>query len=132
MEANPGQKQAMLEDLYLPAASSGWPGASAVGWVSTHWKVPCPGIYLLLEIHLTSPLAHDQSIPPHGLLDCGVVANEYDWNGWTPLLYVIRGNHMKYVKMLLENGANPTAETDSGFNSTDLAVAFDYRSVHIC
>lgn len=68
MEANPGQKQAMLEDLYLPAASSGWPGASAVGWVSTHWKVPCPGIYLLLEsefsLRLKSRNAHQDT---HGV-----------------------------------------------------------------
>ncbi|EPQ02601.1 Ankyrin repeat family A protein 2 [Myotis brandtii] len=62
------------------------------------------------------------------LLDCGVDVNEYDWNGGTPLLYAVHGNHVKCVKMLLENGADPTIETDSGYNSMDLAVALGYRS----
>ncbi|ELV10988.1 Ankyrin repeat family A protein 2 [Tupaia chinensis] len=35
------------------------------------------------------------------LLDCGVDVNEYDWNGGTPLLYAVHGNHVKCVKMLL-------------------------------
>ncbi|NP_001258321.1 ankyrin repeat family A protein 2 isoform f [Mus musculus] len=61
------------------------------------------------------------------LLDCGVDVNEYDWNGGTPLLYAVHGNHVKCVKMLLENGADPTIETDSGYNSMDLAVALGYR-----
>ncbi|EDL00857.1 ankyrin repeat, family A (RFXANK-like), 2, isoform CRA_d, partial [Mus musculus] len=63
------------------------------------------------------------------LLDCGVDVNEYDWNGGTPLLYAVHGNHVKCVKMLLENGADPTIETDSGYNSMDLAVALGYRGV---
>uniref|UniRef100_A0A8C6CP94 Ankyrin repeat family A protein 2 n=1 Tax=Moschus moschiferus TaxID=68415 RepID=A0A8C6CP94_MOSMO len=63
------------------------------------------------------------------LLDCGVDVNEYDWNGGTPLLYAVHGNHVKCVKMLLENGADPTIETDSGYNSMDLAVSLGYRSV---
>ncbi|XP_077754293.1 ankyrin repeat family A protein 2 isoform X2 [Canis aureus] len=50
-------------------------------------------------------------------------------NGGTPLLYAVHGNHVKCVKMLLENGADPTIETDSGYNSMDLAVALGYRSV---
>nr|XP_042117618.1 ankyrin repeat family A protein 2 isoform X2 [Peromyscus maniculatus bairdii] len=50
-------------------------------------------------------------------------------NGGTPLLYAVHGNHVKCVKMLLENGADPTMETDSGYNSMDLAVALGYRSV---
>uniref|UniRef100_A0A2K6S538 Uncharacterized protein n=1 Tax=Saimiri boliviensis boliviensis TaxID=39432 RepID=A0A2K6S538_SAIBB len=63
------------------------------------------------------------------LLDCGVDVNEYDWNGGTPLLYAVHGNHVKCVKMLLENGADPTIETDSGYNSMDLAVALGYRKM---
>ncbi|TKC48147.1 hypothetical protein EI555_010709, partial [Monodon monoceros] len=66
------------------------------------------------------------------LLDCGVDVNEYDWNGGTPLLYAVHGNHVKCVKMLLENGADPTIETDSGYNSMDLAVALGYRSEQPC
>ncbi|XP_039398796.1 ankyrin repeat family A protein 2 isoform X5 [Mauremys reevesii] len=62
------------------------------------------------------------------LLDCGVDVNEYDWNGGTPLLYAVHGNHVKCVKILLENGADPTIETDSGYNSMDLAVALGHRS----
>ncbi|XP_074138362.1 ankyrin repeat family A protein 2 isoform X3 [Sminthopsis crassicaudata] len=61
------------------------------------------------------------------LLDCGVDVNEYDWNGGTPLLYAVHGNHVKCVKILLENGADPTIETDSGYNSMDLSVALGYR-----
>uniref|UniRef100_A0A8V0YAZ5 Ankyrin repeat family A member 2 n=1 Tax=Gallus gallus TaxID=9031 RepID=A0A8V0YAZ5_CHICK len=63
------------------------------------------------------------------LLDCGVDVNEYDWNGGTPLLYAVHGNHVKCVKILLESGADPTIETDAGYNSMDLAVALGYRSV---
>ncbi|XP_007533810.1 ankyrin repeat family A protein 2 isoform X2 [Erinaceus europaeus] len=63
------------------------------------------------------------------LLDCGVDVNEYDWNGGTPLLYAVHGNHVQCVQMLLERGADPTIETDSGYNSMDLAVALGYRSV---
>ncbi|KAM6303893.1 ankyrin repeat family A protein 2 isoform 1-T2 [Podargus strigoides] len=62
------------------------------------------------------------------LLDCGVDVNEYDWNGGTPLLYAVYGNHVKCVKILLESGADPTIETDAGYNSMDLAVALGYRS----
>uniref|UniRef100_A0A8C6X2Y2 Ankyrin repeat family A member 2 n=3 Tax=Elapinae TaxID=42168 RepID=A0A8C6X2Y2_NAJNA len=62
------------------------------------------------------------------LLDCGVDVNEYDWNGGTPLLYAVHGNHVKCVKILLEHGADPTVETDSGYNSMDLAVALGHRS----
>ncbi|XP_052580926.1 ankyrin repeat family A protein 2-like [Peromyscus californicus insignis] len=62
------------------------------------------------------------------LLDCGVGVNEYDWNGGTPLLYAVHGNHGKCVKMLLEPGADPTTERDSGHNSMDSAVALGYRS----
>ncbi|KAF7250297.1 Ankyrin repeat family A protein 2 [Varanus komodoensis] len=61
------------------------------------------------------------------LLDCGVDVNEYDWNGGTPLLYAVHGNHVKCVKILLEHGADPTIETDSGYNSMDLAVALGHR-----
>ncbi|XP_020645948.2 ankyrin repeat family A protein 2 isoform X2 [Pogona vitticeps] len=50
-------------------------------------------------------------------------------NGGTPLLYAVHGNHVKCVKILLEHGADPTIETDSGYNSMDLAVALGHRSV---
>ncbi|XP_075035965.1 ankyrin repeat family A protein 2 isoform X2 [Mixophyes fleayi] len=50
-------------------------------------------------------------------------------NGGTPLLYAVHGNHVKCVKILLENGADPTIETDSGYNSMDLSVALGHRSV---
>ncbi|XP_069606618.1 ankyrin repeat family A protein 2 [Ranitomeya imitator] len=63
------------------------------------------------------------------LVECGVDVNEYDWNGGTPLLYAVHGNHVKCVKILLENGADPTIETDSGYNSMDLSVALGHRSV---
>ncbi|KAE8636008.1 hypothetical protein XENTR_v10002811 [Xenopus tropicalis] len=35
------------------------------------------------------------------LVECGVDVNEYDWNGGTPLLYAVHGNHVKCVKILL-------------------------------
>ncbi|XP_076217603.1 ankyrin repeat family A protein 2-like [Aptenodytes patagonicus] len=66
------------------------------------------------------------------LLDCGVDVNEYDWNGGTPLLYAVHGNHVKCVKILLESGADPTIETDAGYNSMDLSVALGYRSGEYC
>ncbi|XP_043919881.1 ankyrin repeat family A protein 2 [Protopterus annectens] len=63
------------------------------------------------------------------LLDSGVNVNEYDWNGGIPLLYAVHGNHVKCVRLLLENGADPTIETDSGYNALDMAVALGFRSV---
>ncbi|PIO31049.1 hypothetical protein AB205_0006570, partial [Aquarana catesbeiana] len=66
------------------------------------------------------------------LVECGVDVNEYDWNGGTPLLYAVHGNHVKCVKILLENGADPTIETDSGYNSMDLSVALGHRSGKLC
>nr|XP_005998823.1 PREDICTED: ankyrin repeat family A protein 2 isoform X3 [Latimeria chalumnae] len=50
-------------------------------------------------------------------------------NGGTPLLYAVHGNHVKCVKILLDNGADPTIETDSGYNAMDMAVALGYRCV---
>uniref|UniRef100_A0A8C5NL57 Uncharacterized protein n=1 Tax=Junco hyemalis TaxID=40217 RepID=A0A8C5NL57_JUNHY len=35
------------------------------------------------------------------LLDRDVDINTYDWNGGTPLLYAVRGNHVKCVEALL-------------------------------
>lgn len=32
----------------------------------------------------------------------------------------------------IENGADPTIETDAGYNSMDLAVALGYRSGEFC
>ncbi|KAF6734997.1 Ankyrin repeat family A protein 2 [Oryzias melastigma] len=63
------------------------------------------------------------------LIDCGVDVNEYDWNGGTPLLYAVHGNHVRCVEILLESGADPTMESDSGFNAMDMAVAMGHRNV---
>ncbi|CAB1332336.1 unnamed protein product, partial [Coregonus sp. 'balchen'] len=59
------------------------------------------------------------------LIGCGVNANEYDWNGGAPVLYAVHGNHVPCVEILLESGADPTIESDSGFN----AVAMGHRNV---
>ncbi|XP_037389491.1 ankyrin repeat family A protein 2 isoform X1 [Pygocentrus nattereri] len=63
------------------------------------------------------------------LIDCGVDVNEYDWNGGAPILYAVHGNHVRCVEILLENGADPTMESDSGFNAMDMAVAMGHRHV---
>ncbi|MCV4614466.1 ankyrin repeat domain-containing protein, partial [Escherichia coli] len=55
--------------------------------------------------------------------------NIYDWNGGTPLLYAVRGNHVKCVEALLARGADLTTEADSGYTPMDLAVALGYRNV---
>ncbi|KAG2466968.1 ANRA2 protein, partial [Polypterus senegalus] len=62
------------------------------------------------------------------LVECGVDVNEYDWNGGTPLLYAVHGNQVRCVEILLENGADPTIETDSGFNAMDMAVAMGHKN----
>ncbi|XP_061764048.1 ankyrin repeat family A protein 2 isoform X1 [Nerophis ophidion] len=62
------------------------------------------------------------------LIDCGVDVNEYDWNGGVPLLYAVHGNHVRCVELLLESGADPTFESDSGFNPMDMAVAMGHRN----
>ncbi|XP_051875533.1 ankyrin repeat family A protein 2 isoform X2 [Pristis pectinata] len=50
-------------------------------------------------------------------------------NGGTPLLYAVHGNHVKCVETLLEYGADPTVETDSGFNAMDMAVGLGFKNV---
>ncbi|XP_035888526.1 DNA-binding protein RFXANK isoform X4 [Phyllostomus discolor] len=52
-----------------------------------------------------------------------------EWNGGTPLLYAVRGNHVKCVEALLARGADLTTEADSGYTPMDLAVALGYRKV---
>ncbi|XP_037673959.1 DNA-binding protein RFXANK isoform X2 [Choloepus didactylus] len=61
------------------------------------------------------------------LLERDVDINIYDWNGGTPLLYAVRGNHVKCVEALLAWGADLTTEADSGYTPMDLAVALGYR-----
>ncbi|KAG9486483.1 hypothetical protein GDO78_006712 [Eleutherodactylus coqui] len=50
-------------------------------------------------------------------------------NGGTPLLYAVRGNHVKCVEVLLERGADLTMEADSGYTPMDLAVALGHKKV---
>ncbi|KAM3939685.1 DNA-binding protein RFXANK isoform 3-T3 [Leptodactylus fuscus] len=50
-----------------------------------------------------------------------------DMNGGTPLLYAVRGNHVKCVEVLLERGADLTMEADSGYTPMDLAVALGLK-----
>ncbi|XP_006100458.1 DNA-binding protein RFXANK isoform X6 [Myotis lucifugus] len=61
------------------------------------------------------------------LLERDVDINIYDWG--TPLLYAVRGNHVKCVEALLARGADLTTEADSGYTPMDLAVALGYRKV---
>ncbi|XP_078524762.1 DNA-binding protein RFXANK isoform X2 [Lissotriton helveticus] len=63
------------------------------------------------------------------LLDKKVDINIYDWNGGTPLLYAVRGNHVKCVEALLARGADLTMEADSGYTPMDLAVALGHKKV---
>ncbi|XP_041326990.1 DNA-binding protein RFXANK isoform X2 [Pyrgilauda ruficollis] len=63
------------------------------------------------------------------LLDRDVDINTYDWNGGTPLLYAVRGNHVKCVEALLACGADLTEEADSGYTPMDLAVALGHKKV---
>ncbi|XP_071308305.1 DNA-binding protein RFXANK isoform X3 [Agelaius tricolor] len=88
------------------------------------------------------------------LLDRDVDINTYDWplrdsgssrsrvapgttspcpgtpqNGSTPLLYAVRGNHVKCVEALLACGADLTEEADSGYTPMDLAVALGHKKV---
>nr|XP_032656993.1 DNA-binding protein RFXANK isoform X2 [Chelonoidis abingdonii] len=50
-------------------------------------------------------------------------------NGGTPLLYAVRGNHVKCVEALLAHGADLTTEADSGYTPMDLAVALGHKKV---
>ncbi|XP_040597980.1 DNA-binding protein RFXANK isoform X7 [Mesocricetus auratus] len=65
------------------------------------------------------------------LLERDVDINTYDWvrTGGTPLLYAVRGNHVKCVEALLARGADLTTEADSGYTPMDLAVALGHRKV---
>ncbi|XP_035204066.1 DNA-binding protein RFXANK isoform X1 [Oxyura jamaicensis] len=80
------------------------------------------------------------------LLERNADINIYDWNGGTPLLYAVRGNHVKCVEALLGNGedlrlilglelwlvargADLTTEADSGYTPMDLAVALGHKKV---
>ncbi|XP_026160625.1 DNA-binding protein RFXANK isoform X6 [Mastacembelus armatus] len=48
-------------------------------------------------------------------------------NGGTPLLYAVRGNHIKCVEALLARGADMTIESDSGYSPMALAVALGHK-----
>ncbi|XP_051893671.1 DNA-binding protein RFXANK [Pristis pectinata] len=63
------------------------------------------------------------------LLEHGVDVNIYDWNGGTPLLYAVHGNHVRCVEALLAKGADLTMEADSGYSPMDLAVALGFKKV---
>lgn len=62
-------------------------------------------------------------------LQHGVDVNIYDWNGGTPLLYAVHGNHVRCVEALLASGADLTMEADSGYSPMDLAVALGFKKV---
>ncbi|XP_034298440.1 DNA-binding protein RFXANK isoform X2 [Pantherophis guttatus] len=57
------------------------------------------------------------------------VRSMLEWNGGTPLLYAVRGNHVKCVEVLLARGADLTTEADSGYTPMDLAVALGHKKV---
>ncbi|XP_063746523.1 DNA-binding protein RFXANK isoform X3 [Eleginops maclovinus] len=50
-------------------------------------------------------------------------------NGGTPLLYAVRGNHIKCVESLLVKGADMTIESDSGYSPMALAVALGHKKI---
>ncbi|KAG8126918.1 hypothetical protein E2320_021969 [Naja naja] len=54
---------------------------------------------------------------------------EIETNGGTPLLYAVRGNHVKCVEALLARGADLTTEADSGYTPMDLAVALGHKKI---
>ncbi|XP_028672092.1 DNA-binding protein RFXANK [Erpetoichthys calabaricus] len=97
--------------------------------------------YLLLRGADPNILAHEResalSLASSGgyadiiriLMEFKVDINTYDWNGGTPLLYAVRGNHVKCVEELLAWGADLTMEADSGYSPMDLAVALGYKKV---
>ena len=41
------------------------------------------------------------------LLRNGAEVDAYDQRGWTPLMISVYHNHVKIVKILIDNGANP-------------------------
>lgn len=63
------------------------------------------------------------------LLEHEVDVDSYDWNGGTPLLYAVRGNHIRCVEYLLGHGADITFEADSGYSPVALAVALGYKKM---
>ncbi|XP_062869225.1 DNA-binding protein RFXANK [Trichomycterus rosablanca] len=63
------------------------------------------------------------------LLKCDVEVDSYDWNGGTPLLYAVRGNHIKCVEALLKHGADITFEADSGYSPVALSIALGYKKM---
>ncbi|XP_010775433.1 DNA-binding protein RFXANK isoform X1 [Notothenia coriiceps] len=80
------------------------------------------------------------------LLRHGVDIDTFDWvhhpflyvwhfitspqdNGGTPLLYAVRGNHIKCVESLLAKGADMTIESDSGYSPMALAVALGHTKI---
>lgn len=63
------------------------------------------------------------------LLQHDIEIDSYDWNGGTPLLYAVRGNHIKCVEALLRCGADITFEADSGYSPVALAVALGHKKV---
>ncbi|XP_035654757.1 DNA-binding protein RFXANK isoform X1 [Oncorhynchus keta] len=50
-------------------------------------------------------------------------------NGGTPLLYAVRGNHVRCAEALLDKGADMNIEADSGYSPMALAVALGHKQV---
>ena len=57
-------------------------------------------------------------------LKAGANVNEYGSNGTTPLIDASRAGKYYLVKILLNAGANPVMQDDSGFTAADVAGSF--------
>ena len=68
--------------------------------------------------------------------DIRIYLKKYPWfvncvgpSGWTPLFYAVRSNQIEVVKVLLENGANPTIFDKDGTTILDIAIKKEYAEL---
>jgi ankyrin repeat protein len=57
--------------------------------------------------------------------------NTRDLSGWTPLHYACLGGHRDVVRLLLDEGADPTKRTDKGYLAREIANREQYGELSI-
>ena len=78
-------------------------------------------------LHYAASVGSDEIVKM--LLEASAYIDAESTNGTTPLMMAARGGHVSTVKLLLDEGADPTLKNYIGLNALDFARASDMRRV---